>query len=194
MAINSNIFKVLAFISKGVILHFVLQIHLNRLSLTHGLFQFSSAQFSRSVASDCWPPHGTPWSAGLQHSRPPCPWPTPGVYSNSCLSSRWCHPTISSSVVPFSSCLQSFPESGSFQMSQLFISGGQSIYHSMNFHRTMFQLKKTKYILLFTFINFCWGINWYNFLLNSLAICIKNSQKTYFFDLVISLLRILRVS
>ena len=188
MAINSNIFKVLAFISKDVILHFVLQIYLNSLSLTHGLFQFSSAQFSRSVMSDCLPPHEP------QHARPPCPSPTPGVHPNPCQLSQWCHPAISSSVVPFSSCLQSFPASGSFQMSQLFVSGGQSIYHSINFHRTMFQLKKTKYILLFTFINFCWGINWYNFLLNSLAICIKNSQKMYFFDLVISLLRILRIS
>ena len=63
---------------------------------------------------------------GLQHTRPPCPSPTPGVYSNSCLSHRWCHPTISSSVVPFSH-LQSFAASGSFQMSQFFTSGGQSI-------------------------------------------------------------------
>ena len=64
---------------------------------------------------------------GLQHTRPPCPSPTPRVYSNPCPLSRWCHPTISSSVIPFSSCLQSFPTSGSLQMSQLFTSGGQSI-------------------------------------------------------------------
>ena len=64
---------------------------------------------------------------GLQHARPPCPSPTPRVYSNSCPLSRWCHPTISSSVVPFSSRFQSFPASGSFPMSQLFTSGGQSI-------------------------------------------------------------------
>ena len=64
---------------------------------------------------------------GLQHIRLPCPSPTPRAYSNSCPSSHWCHPTISSSVVPFSSCLQSFPASGSFQMSQFFTSGGQSI-------------------------------------------------------------------
>ena len=63
----------------------------------------------------------------LQHAQPPCPSPTPRAYSNSCPLNRWCHPTISSSVIPFSSCLQSFPESGSFQMSQLFTSGGQSI-------------------------------------------------------------------
>ena len=64
---------------------------------------------------------------GLQHSRLPCPSPTPGACSNSCLLSRWCHPTISSFVIPFSSCLQSFPASGSFPMSQFFASGGQSI-------------------------------------------------------------------
>ena len=64
---------------------------------------------------------------GLQHARPPCPSPTPGVYSNSCPLSRWCHPSISSSVIPFSSCLQSFSASGSFQMSRFFASGGQSI-------------------------------------------------------------------
>ena len=80
-----------------------------------------SVQFSRSVMSDSLRPHR------LQHARPPCPSPTPGVYSNSCPLSRWCHPTLSSSVVPFSSCLQSFPASGSFPASQLFASGGQSI-------------------------------------------------------------------
>ena len=85
------------------------------------LTQFSSVQFSRSVASDSLRPHES------QHARPPCPSPTPGVYSNSCPSSRWCHPTISSSVVPFSSCPQSLPASGSFPMSQLFAWGGQSI-------------------------------------------------------------------
>ena len=63
---------------------------------------------------------------GLQHARLSCPSPTPGVYLNSCPLSRWCHPTISSSVIPFSSCLQSFPASGSFQMSQFFTSGGLS--------------------------------------------------------------------
>ena len=67
------------------------------------------------------------WPHGLQHTRLPCPSPTPRVYSDSCPLSRWWHPTISSSVVPFSSCLQSFPASGSFQMSQFFTSGGQSI-------------------------------------------------------------------
>ena len=80
-----------------------------------------SVQFSRSVVSNSLWPHE------LQHARAPCPSPTPGVYPNPCPLSRWCHPTISSSVVPFSSQLQSFPASGSFQMSQLFTSGGQSI-------------------------------------------------------------------
>ena len=80
-----------------------------------------SVQFSRSVMSDSLQPHE------LQHTRPPCPSPAPGVYPNPCPSSRWCHPTISSSVFPFSSCPQSFPASGSFQMSQLFASGDQSI-------------------------------------------------------------------
>ena len=82
---------------------------------------FSSVQFSCSVVSDSLQPHE------LQHTRPPCPSPTPRAYANSCLLSWWCHPTISSSVVPFSSCPQSFTASGSFQMSQLFSSGGQSI-------------------------------------------------------------------
>ena len=67
------------------------------------------------------------WPHELQHTRPPCPSPTPGVHPNPCPLSHWCHPTISSSVIPFSSCTQSFPASGSFPMSQLFASGGQSI-------------------------------------------------------------------
>ena len=78
------------------------------------------SQFSCSVMSDSFQPHG------LQHNRLPSPSPTPGVYSNSCPSGWWCHPAISSSVVPSSSCLQSFPESGSFPMSQFFASGGKS--------------------------------------------------------------------
>ena len=83
-------------------------------NLGTGLFQFSP-----SVVSNSLRPHEP------QHARPPCPSPTPRVYPNP--SSRWCHPTISSSVIPFSSCPQSFPASGSFPMIQLFISGGQSI-------------------------------------------------------------------
>ena len=82
---------------------------------------FNSVQFSRSVVSDSLRPYE------LQHARPTCPSSTPGVDSNSCPSSRWCHPAISSSVIPFSSCPQSLPASGSFPMSQLFAWGGQSI-------------------------------------------------------------------
>ena len=84
-------------------------------------FQVCSVQSSHSVVSDSWQPHG------LQNARPPCPSPTHGVYPNSCPLSQWCHPTISTSIVPFSSRLQSFPASGSFQMSQFFSAGGQSI-------------------------------------------------------------------
>ena len=81
----------------------------------------NSVQFSSSVMPDSLRSHG------LQHARLPCPSPTPRACSNSCPSSWWCHPTISSSVIPFSSCLQSFPASGSFPMSQFFTSGDQRI-------------------------------------------------------------------
>ena len=90
------------------------------LSLYNKLPQ-TSVQFSHSVVSNSLWPHG------LQHTRPPCPSPTPGVYSNSCPLTWWCHPTVSSSVIPFSPCLQSFPASGSFLRGWLFTSGGQSI-------------------------------------------------------------------
>ena len=89
--------------------------------LCTSIIKFSSVQFSRSVMSNSLRPHE------LQHAGPTCPSPTPRVYPNSCPLSQWCHLTISSSVIPFSSCLQSFPASGSFQMTQLFASGGQSI-------------------------------------------------------------------
>ena len=97
------------------------------LNLFQGLFQWvlcqfnHSVQFSRSVVSDSLQPHES------QHTRPPCPSPTPGVHPNSRVLSWWCHPAISLSVVPFSSCPQSLPASGSFPMSQLFPWGGQSI-------------------------------------------------------------------
>ena len=97
------------------------------LQLSHQVSLYTpSVQFSRPVVSDSLWPHEP------QHSRPPCPSPTPRVYPNSCPLSRWCHPIISSSVIPFSSCLQSFPASRYFQMSQLFASGGQSIGFSFN--------------------------------------------------------------
>ena len=93
-----------------------------RMQIRIGLMQKSmEVQFSCSVVSNSLRPHES------QHARPPCPSPTPGVHPNSCSLSRWCHPAISSSVIPFSSCPQSLPASGSFPMSQLFIWGGQSI-------------------------------------------------------------------
>ena len=92
-----------------------------QLPIWHLTFHVSSVQFSHSLVSNTLKPHG------LQHARLPCPSPTPGICSNSSPSSRWCHPTIPSSVVPFSSRLQSFPASGSFPMSQFFASGGQRI-------------------------------------------------------------------
>ena len=105
------------------------------LSFLYGpTLQLSSVQFSHSVMSDSLRPHG------LQHARPPCPSPTPGVYPNSCPLNWWCHPTISSSVTPFSSRLQSFPESGSFQTLYPYMTTGKTI-HS------------------FDHTNFCWQSN-----------------------------------
>ena len=93
---------------------------LSHLGSPDTIIQFSLVQFSCWVVSDSLRPHES------QHARPPCPSPSPRVYSNSCPSSWWCHPAISSSVVPFSFCPQSLPASGSFPMSQLFTSGGLS--------------------------------------------------------------------
>ena len=90
-------------------------------SIIKQIMYISSVQYSRLVVSNSL------WPRELQHARPPCPSPTPGVHPNSCASSRWCHPAISSSIVPFSSCPQSLPASESFPMSQLFAWGGQSI-------------------------------------------------------------------
>ena len=99
--------------------------YLNRVSWTAGRFitvwATREVQFSRSVVSDSFRPHEP------QHARPPCPSPTPRVYPNPCALSWWCHPAISSSVIPFSSCPQSLPASGYFPMSQLFRTSGQSI-------------------------------------------------------------------
>ena len=108
-----------AFTSKcPVSIHQPLRQSMDRWECHHSV---SSVQFSRSVVSDSLRPHE------LQHARPPCLSPTPGVYPNSWPLRRWCHPAISSSVIPFFSCPQSLPASGSFPMSQLFTSGGQSI-------------------------------------------------------------------
>ena len=110
------------------------------------IFIISSVQFSNSVMSNSLWPHG------LQHSRPPCPSPTPGVYSNPRPLNQWCHPTTSSSVVPFSSRLQSFSASGSFQMSQFFALGGQSIGVSASPFSSQSALK---YIFNFYEISLC---------------------------------------
>ena len=98
----------------------ILLLYIEYINKSIYLKYFISVQFSCSVMSYSLQPHG------LQHARLPCPSPTPGVYSNWCPSHRWCHPTISFSIVPFSH-LQSFPGSGSFQMSWFLASGGQSI-------------------------------------------------------------------
>ena len=100
----------------------LLRYHLYTVKSTHckHTVQFSSVQFRRSVMSDSLRPHES------QHTRPPCPSPSPGVHSDSHPSSPWCHPAISSSVIPFFSCPQSLPASESFPMSQLFAWGGQS--------------------------------------------------------------------
>ena len=89
--------------------------------------QRENEEVSCLLLFSCWVMSDSLWPRESQHARPPCPSPTPGVHSNSRPSSQWCHPAISSSVVPVSSCLQSFPASGSFPMSQLFAWGGQSI-------------------------------------------------------------------
>ena len=94
--------------------------------LSELIFLINSLLFSHSVISNSL------WSHGLQHTRPPCPSPLPRACLNSCPLSQWCHPTISSSVIPFFSCLQYFPTSGSFLMNQLFTSGGQSIRASVS--------------------------------------------------------------
>ena len=107
-------------ISKKWVIIFYSVIKINPDSIKHASLT-CSIQFSHSVMSDSL------WFHELQHTSAPCPTLTPGVYPNSCPLRWWCHPTISSSVVPFSSCPQSFPASRSFQMNQLFTSGGQSI-------------------------------------------------------------------
>ena len=104
------------------------------------IYQFSSVQFRRSVVSDSLRLHE------LQQARPPCPSPTPRVHPNSCPSSWWCHPAISSSVVPFSSCPQSLPASESFPMSQLFAWGGQSTGVSASLNCFLFNTFVLSYV------------------------------------------------
>ena len=117
----SFFFKLYFYWSTVVLQHCVRFRCAGKWSLFLILYPYQSVQFSCSLMSDSLRPNG------LEHTRLPCPSPTPGVYTNSCPLSQWCHPTISSSVIPFSSCLQSFPASGSSQMSHFFTSGGQSI-------------------------------------------------------------------
>ena len=115
---RDHIYFTLHYITESRPCHYIVGAHK---IFFHWMNIICSVQFSLSVMSDSLRPHR------LQHVGPPYPLPTPGVYSNSCPLSQWCHPTTSSSVVPFCSSLQSFPASGSFSMSQLFASGGQSI-------------------------------------------------------------------
>ena len=105
-----------------------MEARINNVCLVNSKLNYLFSQFSCSVVSDSLRPHEP------QHARPPCPSPTPGVYPNPCPLSRWCHPTISSSVIPFSSCRQSFPASGSFPMSQLFTSDGQVLEFQFQHH------------------------------------------------------------
>ena len=111
----------LIFTEAGSVLPSTLQMRIWRQEREMNLSQFSHSVMSNSL-----------WPHEPQHARPPCPSPTPGVHPNPCPSSRWCHPTISSSVIPFSTCPQSFPASGSFPISQLFAWGGQK-YWSFSF-------------------------------------------------------------
>ena len=133
--------------------------------------QFSSVQFSRSAMSDSLRPRE------LQHARPPCPSPTPGVYSNSCPLSWWCHPAISSSVIPFSSCSQSLPASGSFPMSQLFTWGGQSIRVSASLSVVVI----VPQILSFTGVSFILAFHFLeSFLFYFLAVSPLNPTQFFF--------------
>ena len=113
-----------------------------------------SVQFSHSVVSNSLQPHR------LQHARLPCPSSAPGAYSNSCPLSRWYHPTISSSVVPFSSHLQSFPSSGSFLMSQFFTSDGQSIGISASASVQILGKELTSCWLWGLVVNSSWVVHW----------------------------------
>ena len=126
-SVIKSLFKSIKFISMDVYMYksWMLQMHWAMHNYSPCLS--GSVQFSCLVMSHSLQPHG------LQQAKPPCPSPTPRVYSNSCPLSRWCHPTISSSVIPFSSCPQSFPASGSFPMSQFFASSGQSIRFQLQY-------------------------------------------------------------
>ena len=128
----------------------------------------SSLQFHHSVMSDSLQPHG------LQHTRLPCPSPAPEDHSNSCPSSQWCHPTISSSVIPFSSCLQSFPTSGSFQMSQFFTSVGQSIGDSASTSILPMNIQDWSPVRH----NWATELNWTDYTWNNFSSFVKLNRKT----------------
>ena len=108
------------YLSLSMIIFLALKCAPSEINIVTLSFDYCSVQFFRSVVSNSLRPHG------LQHARPSCPSPTPRVYPNSCPLSRWCHPAISSSIIPFSSCTQSLPASESFPMSQLFAWKGQN--------------------------------------------------------------------
>ena len=118
---RTDLFIIMWYPSLSMIVFLALKCAPSETNIATLSFDYCSVPFNHSSGSNSLQPHG------LQHTRPPCPSPTPRAYSNSCPLSWWCHSTISSSVIPFSSCPQSFPASGSFQMSQLFTSGGQNI-------------------------------------------------------------------
>ena len=135
-----------------------------------------SVQFSCSVVSNSLQSHG------LQHSRPPCPSPTPRAYSNTCPSSQWCHLTIASSVIPFSSCLQSFPASGSFTMSQFFASGGQSIGVSASASVLPMNIQNV-YVVIFPMVII--SMNYKQLFHVSVKSREKNTSKSAFFNLIV---------
>ena len=152
---SSPFFPFLDCLRLSVFFYFISEINPNLLNTgifskshiwTSQQYSVSSVQFSCSLVSDSLQPHES------QHTRPPCPSPAAGVYSNSCSLSRWCHPAISSSVIPFSSCPQSLPASGSFPMSQLFTWGLLS-YHK-NSQTLIFISNLTSYILSCSYIFF----------------------------------------
>ena len=146
----------------------------------------SSVQFRRSVMSDSLRPHE------LQHTRPPCPSPTPGVHSDSCPLSPWCHPAISSSVVPFFSCPQSLPASKSFPMNQLFAWGGQSTgVSAFNFVATVtihsnFGAQESKICHCFHFFPFylLWSGGTGCHDLSFLMLCVKPAFSLYTFTVI----------
>ena len=150
---------------------------------TKGTFHASSAQFSHSVVSDSLRPHG------LQHARLSCPSPTPGAYLNSCPLSRWCHPTISSSVVPFSSCLQSFPASGSIKdRNGMDLTEAEDIKrrwqeYTEELYKKIFMTQITTMMLSPTYSHTSWNVKWsgsYEGSLQTMLVEVIEFQQLYF--------------